>query len=86
MSAGGIDAKTIVPLLDMKALKDSKNQKADIAAAVAEVKKNNGYLFGASEPIKNPVAGTGGNGGTLGNDLMARMRAAMGLPPAKKDA
>ena len=85
-SAGGINAKTIVPLLDLKALRESKNQKADIAAAVAEVKKNNGYLFGANEPVKKAVAGTGGNGGAVGDGLMARMRAAMGLPPAKKDA
>ncbi len=86
-SAGGINAKTILPLLDLKALRESKNQKTDIAAAVEAVKKENAYLFkeSADEPIRKPVTETGGNGGggAISKDYMARMRAAMGLPPKK---
>ena len=40
------------------------------------------YLFGTDEPFLNPVGPTGGMGG--GNDNIASIRAAMGLPAEKK--
>ena len=48
-------------LLDLDTLKASKNQDADIKAAVDTCKEENGYLFGSDEPIHNPIAPTGGN-------------------------
>lgn len=51
------NAKAVLALLDMDALKSSKNQKADIDAAVAAVKKDNDYLF---TPSARPSGSTGG--------------------------
>lgn len=59
-AAGGRSAKAIRALLDIDALKASKNQEADIKAAVEACQKDNGYLFGAAEPINNPVGLTQG--------------------------
>lgn len=41
------NAKAVMALLDTETLKASKNQDADIAAALAAVKKDAGYLFEA---------------------------------------
>ena len=49
-------------MLDIDALKESKNQEADIKAMLETCKEENDYLFGSDEPIKNPVAPTGGSG------------------------
>ena len=83
-TAKGKNAKAITALLDVDALKTSKNQKEDIAAAVktkAEAEDSK-MLFGDPEPT---VVGTGNPIGTVtkgGNqDSDAAMRAAMGLPP-----
>lgn len=73
-------------LLDVNALKASKNQKEDIAAALKTLTEaeDSKMLFGEPEP--NPV-GTGNligqvrTGGSANADEAA-MRAAMGLPPA----
>lgn len=84
-SAKGLNAKAITALLDVDALKASKNQKEDITAALKALTEaeNSKMLFGAPEP--NPV-GTGNligqvraGGGSNADD--AAMRAAMGLPP-----
>lgn len=78
-AAGGRNAKAIKALLDVDALKKSKDQTADIKAAIDVCQKDNGYLFGANEPINNPVGPTGGSG--TGMDASAAaLRAAMGLP------
>ena len=66
-------------LLDVDALKSSKDQTADIKKALETVKESDAYLFGADEPFLNPVGPTGGSGGA-GGDNMAAIRAAMGLP------
>lgn len=58
--AGGRNEKAVLGLLDIEALKQSKNQSADIEAALEGIKKSDTYLFGADEPIKNPVGPTGG--------------------------
>ena len=81
--AGGRNAKSVMALLDVDALKASKDQSEDIKKALEKVKESDSYLFGADEPFLNPVGPTGGSGGS-GGDSMATIRAAMGLP-AKKD-
>lgn len=80
----GKNAKAIMALLDMDALKASKNQKDDMAAALKALSEaeDSKMLFGEPEP--NPV-GTGSIIGEVrkpsGNSDDAAMRAAMGLPP-----
>ena len=82
-TAGGRNEKSVMALLDMDALKASKNQSEDIKKALETVKESDAYLFGADEPFPNAVGVTGGTG-TGGDDNMSAIRAAMGLP-AKKD-
>lgn len=87
-AAKGKNPKAIMALLDVNALKASKNQKEDIAVALKTLTEaeDSKMLFGAPEP--NPV-GTGNligqvrtGGGSNADD--AAMRAAMGLPPASE--
>lgn len=85
-SAKGINAKAITALLDTDALKTSKNQKEDIAAALNDLAEaeDSKMLFGDPEPR---VIGTGTpigvvtRGGSQDSDMA--MRAVMGLPPAE---
>lgn len=56
--AGGRNYKAIAALLDMEGLKASQNPEADVAAALADVKKECGYLFQAEQPPFY-AAGTG---------------------------
>lgn len=79
--AGGRSAKAVSAMLDIDKLKASKDQTADIKAALEACQKENSYLFGSGEPINNPVSQTGGNQG--GDINTASMRAYMGLPPEK---
>ncbi|MGN0400910.1 MAG: phage scaffolding protein [Acetatifactor sp.] len=83
-TAKGKNAKAITALLDIDALKASKNQKEDIAAALKKLTEaeDSKMLFGEPEP--NVV----GNGNPIGvvtkegnQDSDAAMRAVMGLPP-----
>jgi DNA-binding transcriptional regulator GbsR (MarR family) len=80
---GAKNAKAVKALLDIDALKGSKNQIEDIKKALEAVKTENDYLFGSTEPINNPVRPTGNNPPT-GDFNMATMRAVMGLPPENK--
>lgn len=82
--AGGRNAKAIMALLDIDALKASKDQTEDIKKALEDAKKSDAYLFGTNEPFNNPVGPTGGGGEELGKDSMASIRAAMGLPEQSK--
>lgn len=77
--AKGKNAKAIKALLDVDNLKASKNQDADIKAAMDALQKESGYLFGdvGNPPPYSPGAGTGGYQG--GQDTSATLRAAMGL-------
>lgn len=75
--AGGRNTKSIIANLDLEALKASKNQDADMQTAIDAFKETDGYMFGANEPIKNPVAPTGNN--NAGSNPLAAVRAAMGL-------
>lgn len=79
--AGGRNAKAVMALLDMDALRESKDQSADIKKALDAAKESDAYLFGSDEPFKNPVGPSGGNGGT--DSTLAAMMAAAGLPPAE---
>lgn len=83
-AAGGRNAKAIKALLDVDTLKSSKDQTADMKAAIEACQKDNGYLFGAIEPINNPVASTGGAGAGGVDSNTAALRAAMGLPAEEK--
>lgn len=80
----GRNAKAITALLDLDALKASKNQKEDLTTALKSLTEaqDSKMLFG--EPDPNPV-GTGNIIGQVqkstGNTEEAAMRAAMGLPP-----
>lgn len=79
-AAKGRNAKAIQALLDVDALKASKDQTADIKAALDKLKEDSGYLFESEEtpPPYAPGTGTNGAGGNLtGGDAL---RAAFGLP------
>lgn len=80
-TAGGRNEKTVMAMLDMNALKESKNQSEDIKKALETVKESDAYLFGSDEPFRNPVGATGGAG--TGGDNFSAIRAAMGLPAQK---
>lgn len=62
--AKGKNAKAIKALLDVDTLKASKNQDADIKAAMDALQKDSGYLFGdeGNPPPYSAGAGTGGAG------------------------
>lgn len=80
-TAGGRNDKAVMAMLNMEALKESKNQSEDIKKALETVKESDAYLFGSDEPFKNPVGATGG-GADVGGDNLSAIRAAMGLPAA----
>lgn len=88
--ANGKNAKAIRALLDVDALKKSKNQKEDVAAALKTLAEaeDSKFLFAEPDPT---VVGTGNPIGvvtkkTSASDLEeANMRAAMGLPATKED-
>lgn len=86
-TAKGKNTKAITALLDVEALKASKNQKEDIAAALKSLTEaeDSKMLFGEPEPN---VVGNGNPIGTVvksgSTDEMAAMRAAMGLPEESK--
>lgn len=80
-SSGAKNAKAVRALLDVDALKASKNRDGDIKAALDKTKTDNDYLFKSNEPIMNPTAPTNTGGGST--DPLAAMRAAMGLGDKK---
>lgn len=82
-TAGGRNEKAVMAMLDMDALKASKNQSEDIKKALETVKESDAYLFGSDEPFMNAVGATGGGAG-VGGDNLSAIRAAMGLPAEKK--
>lgn len=84
-NAGGRNEKAVMALLDIDALKESKDQSADIKRALDAAKESDSYLFGKNEPIYNPVGPTGGDpDDTSGLGNISAIRAAMGLPAEKK--
>ena len=87
VTAKGRNAKAITALLDVDALKVSKNQKEDIASALKALAEaeDSSMLFGESvkEVGTGDVPGIVIKGGNTISD--AAMRAAMGLPPVKSE-
>lgn len=84
-AARGRSAKAISALLDLDTLKASKNQDADLKAALENLKKENAYLF-EDEGTPPPYAGgTGKNNPPSGkyDTETARIMAAAGLDPEK---
>ena len=82
-TAGGREAKAIIPFLDVEALKTSQNQETDIKSAIEADKKDHDYLFTSNEPVKNPVSSTQGNGST-GDTGLDFARSIMGVKTEKK--
>ena len=77
--AKGRNAKAIRSLLDVEALRASKNQSEDIKAAIEAVQKENDYLFeGATPPPKFAAATPGATASG-----MDAIRAAAGLKPTE---
>ena len=58
--SGARNSKAVMALLDLEALKKSKNQTADIEAALEGVKKENDYLFVSDKPVPRVVSATPG--------------------------
>lgn len=54
-ASGAKNAKAVRALLDLDALKASKNRDGDIKAALDTVKGENDYMFKSDEPINNPT-------------------------------
>ena len=86
--AGGRSAKAITALLDVEALRVSKNQAADIEKALAGLKESDAYLFESDKPATPPPfsAGTGTGAGTGAGgitDDLAKMYRAAGIDPTK---
>jgi murein L,D-transpeptidase YcbB/YkuD len=77
------NVKAVRALLDLEAIKASKNQSADIEAALKKVKEENDYLFTSDEPIDNGqfVGRSGSGSGGSSDDAL---RAIMGLSPETK--
>ena len=62
----GKNDKAIRALLDVDALKSSKNQANDIKTALEALQKESGYLFGDDQGAPPPYAGGTGTGGNPG--------------------
>ena len=58
--AGARSEKAVMAMLDLDTLKASKNQQADITAALETVKKENDYLFASDKPVPRVVSTTSG--------------------------
>lgn len=84
LSAKGRNVKAIMALLDQDALKASRNQKEDIAAAIKELTEaeDSKMLFGDPEPqVKRTGSIIESVAGSVVDAEDAQMRAVMGLPP-----
>jgi len=79
---GGKSEKAILAMLDNDALLASKNQKDDIKKAIDALRTSDSYLFGETEPVRNPTQPISNPPTPDAKD--ASMRSAMGLPPITK--
>ena len=86
--AKGKNPKAIKALLDVEALKASKNQKDDVAAALKKLAEaeDSKMLFGEDQPAPVGKVGAIGKvtGGTSGDSFMDSIRAAAGLSTSSK--
>lgn len=83
-AANGKDADKIIKLLDVEVLKESKNQKDDIAAAIKAMAEDDVTkgMFGETAPQVSKTGNIIGEVTGSGVDAAdAQMRAVMGLPP-----
>lgn len=73
--SGAKNAKAVKALLDLEALKSSKNQAEDITKALEIVKSENDFMFTSDEPFKNPVVKDTGNPSVDGitKEMFAKM-------------
>ena len=73
----GKNTKAIMALLDLEALRNSKNQEKDIRAALEGVKKDNEYLFDTTgaPPARFDDHGNKGNPGGGGNATVKEIMA-----------
>lgn len=78
--AKGKNEKAIKALLDIEALRESKNQSEDVKNALEAVKKENDYLFENDKPVPQF---SGSTPGAVTQDGMAAVRAAAGLKPTE---
>lgn len=79
-SVGAKNAKAVKALLDIDTLKASKNQEADIKAAIEACQKDNDFLFGSNEPINHPTASTKGEPLPSSDEqMMSSMMSIMGI-------
>jgi hypothetical protein len=76
--SGAKNPIAVKSLLDLEALRASKNQAEDIKMALNEVKTSDDYLFTSDEPFKNSVKDTNTPPPDSGDDLMRKV---MGLSP-----
>lgn len=89
-SANGKNAKAITALLDVDALKASKNQKEDVAAAIKALTEaeDSKMLFGEAEPDVvgkgDPIGAVTKNGGS-GDAWLNQMMAAAGISESNND-
>lgn len=84
-AAKGKSAKAIAALLDIEALKGSKNQDADIKTALENLKKESGYLFEDEQQTPPPFStGSGTGHGDKPLTGMERLMAAAGVHTEKK--
>lgn len=87
--AKGRNPKAIKALLDVEALKASKNQKDDVAAALKKLAEaeDSKMLFGEDQPAPVGKVGAIGKvtGGTSGDSFMDSIRAAAGLSTSSKN-
>lgn len=67
-AAAGKSDKAIMALMDVNALKESKNQETDIKAALETVKKEHDYLFGSNTSVPRVVSVTSG----INNDAQTK--------------
>lgn len=75
-AAHGKNAKAISALLDLDTLKASKNQDADITAALDALKKESGYLFDEGNPPPAYAPGAGKTkvlGGAIDKEAFSKM-------------
>ena len=84
-AAKGKSAKAIAALLDVDALKASKNQDADIKTALENLKKESGYLFEDEQQTPPPFStGSGTGHGDKPLTGLDRLMAAAGVVVDKK--
>ena len=90
MISKGKNAKAIKALLDVEALKASKNQKDDVAAALKKLAEaeDSKMLFGEDQPAPVGKVGAIGKvtGGTSGDSFMDSIRAAAGLSTSSSES